>query len=201
VAIGLMTASNSAQATFLKTYDLIYSGAAFGNNAMARATMTLDLDQVNNPGFSISIFAPSFVTAFSITVSGARTGNGTFGLADFSGNGFFYLDTNGGKLDFNRQLIGQATSVSPYGTVPSHGNAGDFSIFTNYDIVSRMGDPAAPTGTDFFEITTTHGLGDRLYLTSFAPAMPEPGALVLTSLGLGSLAGCAGWRRIRRAIA
>jgi hypothetical protein len=81
-----------------QAYELTYSGAAFGNNATAIATITLDLAELVNPGFTEQDVSP-FVTAFSITVSGANLGNGTFGISNYLGwpenFGGFFLDTNG----------------------------------------------------------------------------------------------------------
>jgi hypothetical protein len=198
LAIGLTMVTTPAQAAFLRTFDLTYSGAALGNKATGIATITLDLSLLRNPGETQTSGVP-FVTAFSITISGATAGNGTFGLGDYdpsSLRGLIFLNTNGGTLDFGKQLIGQPTAGAPFGTVPSSGEAGDFNIVSNFN------EFAAPTARFYFRIATNGGNGDELYLTSFAPAaVPEPGGLVLTSLGLGTLAGCAGWGRIRREIA
>jgi PEP-CTERM motif len=196
VAMGLIMTAATARADVFQTYDLSYSGAAFGNAATATATITLDLSLMNNPGETDQATVP-FVTDFSITVSGASSGNGTFGFADYNGSGTlggFYLTTNGGTLDFNQELIGQPTSQDPFGTVPSAGNAGDFNIFGNGN------DAAAPQGTFFFQITTDGGAEDSLFLTSFRPrSVPEPSGLVLSALGLIGLAGRAGWKRMRPA--
>jgi hypothetical protein len=63
----------------LMTFDLTWSGASFGNTAMATGQITFDPSLLTNPG----VTDPIAVTAFSITVSGASSGNGTFGLGDF----------------------------------------------------------------------------------------------------------------------
>ncbi len=173
----------SVQANAGQVFDLTYSGAAFDNGATATATITLEIPNINNPGTTDQ--NPSqFVSDFSITITGASSGNGTFGFSDFNGSstlGGFYLQTNGGVLDFGRQLVGQPTSGMPWGSVPSTGQAGDFNIFNNGT------DLNAPNGTNFFQITTANGRGDRLYLTSFAPA-PEPGSVLLVVPALIGLA-------------
>ncbi len=168
------------------TFDVSWSGASLGNAATATAEITFDPSQLNNPGFTSTQEGVFVVTAFTMTVSGAKNGNGTFGLADFNN---FSLGTNGGLLDFTRELVGQPTSGSPWGTTHT-GDSGVFNIITEYDL--------SPTTTGFFQITPTYQLGssgtvvygfdDSMLLTSFAPAaspVPEPSSFAL--LGVGGL--------------
>jgi hypothetical protein len=168
LALGLAAKSQAA----LETFSLSYSGASFGNSATGTGTITFDPTLINNPGFTI--LSP---TAFSITISGATSAadDGTFGLADFSE---IFLDTGGATLDFSKQLFGQ----SPFDS------NGDFNVFSNGS------NPLAPTGVDPFTIGTADGEGDRLLLTSFAPAAggggssaPLPSGLTLGLLCLGTL--------------
>jgi hypothetical protein len=174
----------AGQANADAVFDLAWSGGALGNGASAIGTITLNLADINNPGETVQGSTP-FVTDFSITVTGAGSGNGTFGFGDFNGSateGGFYLIT-GGTLDFTSQLVGQSTPGGPWGSTHG-GNTGDFNIFTNGN------DPNAPLGTFFFQLTTADGQGDSMDLTSFAPAsaVPEPSSVILLSIALLGLA-------------
>jgi hypothetical protein len=157
---------------------LQWSGAAFGNSASANGLIDFDPSLISNPGFT----DPLPVNSFSITVTGANSGNGTFSLADYNN---FFLDTSGGTLDFTKQLVGQPTSNGLWGTT-SFGNGGDFNIISNFSNLDT------PTGVSEFLIATSGGSGDSLQLTSFAPlaTVPEPssllGLLALGTLGTGA---------------
>ena len=175
----------AGQANADSVFDLAWSGAALGNGASATGTITLNLADVTNPGETDQNLS-SFVTAFSITVTGAGAGDGTFGFSDYNGGtldfGGFYLIT-GGTLDFTSQLVGQSTPGGPWGST-HFGTTGDFNIFNNGN------DDNAPEGTDFFQLTTEGGSGDKMYLTSFAPAsaVPEPSSAIPVSVALLGLA-------------
>jgi len=153
----------------LTVYNLQWSGASLGNGATATGNITLDLTLLNNPGFTDQGPSP-FVKDFSITITGSSAGDGTFGFNDFVD---FFLDTNGGTLDFSQELVGQPTSGSNWGSTPSSGEAGDFNFFSN------GANPLVPQGTFYFQITTNGSYGDSLFLTSFVSSnvtinVPDP---------------------------
>lgn len=158
-------AATSASAALI-VYDVTWSGASFSNNAVATGQISIDTDLLPNPGSTIFGGALSpVVTALSLTVSGATSGNGTFGLADFEG---WIWDTGGETLDLTTQLVGQGGWGNP------SGNNGDFNLFTS--------NPSAPNGSNYFTLST--GFGDPMLLTSFAPAaVPEPSRMLLGALG------------------
>jgi hypothetical protein len=187
MSAGLLAVA-AGQANADAVFDLAWSGAGFGNTASATGTVTLNLADINNPGTTFQNVSP-FVTDFSITVTGATSGNGTFNFVDFNGGpaGGFDISTPG-TLDFTRQLVGQPTPDGPWGSshVNGIGDIGDFNMFNNGT------DPNAPTETFFFQITAADGndRGDNMYLTSFAPAsaVPEPSSAIPLSVALLALA-------------
>jgi hypothetical protein len=185
VLAGLLVAV-PAQAAPILSFDLDWSGAPFGNGATATATLNIDAALLSNPGFSLD----TPFSDFSITVSGATIGNGTF---TSSGGDFasIFLDIPGAlALDLTMELIGQATTFGPWG--PAGGN-GDFNVFS-------FGNPLAPTGVALFTIETAAGLGggDLLVLTSFRPAVPTPEPASITLWGLGAVVITIRARRKRR---
>ena len=80
VAAGLIV-SSAANATLID-FSLTWSGEPFGNTATATGTITIDDAVLLNPSDGYDQAAPALlgITAFSITVSGAAVGNGTFTL-------------------------------------------------------------------------------------------------------------------------
>ena len=167
-AVALVTTSHA---------DLIdiqaeWSGSSFANGASALASFTLDTSLLNNPGFS-SFSAASFSNAFQnfqLTVSGASSGNGVFTASDFS---TIFLNTAGGTLDFNSELVGQSTPGGLWGATAFPTVVGDFNLFSNG--LSAL----TPSGSSIFSLLS--GGGESMLLTSFKPATPSPVAVPETS--------------------
>ena len=160
----------------LRTFDLEWSGESYGNTAVATGTITIDDTLLANPGFS----ADDFVTDFSITVEGSGSGDGSWGRIDFV-SFFFFTDT---ELDLSMELVGQPTSWNPWGTQDPADSGGDFNFFA--------GTGGAPTGTYYFQITTSSG--DDLRLVSFRPVdgpTPRPQRGVVRSVHVGGPDICA----------
>ena len=173
--------ATSATYGAVEYFNVSWSGLPNGNTASATALIGIDTSAIPNPGsYSNANTVPSWFQSITLKITGASVGNGTFTLSDFSGVSW---NTNGGTLDFNMQLVGQPTSGAPWGTTPGSPGSGDFNLFSSSG--------PAPSGTQFFELTTNAGFGDTMNLVSFAP-VPEPGTYALLA------AGCAGFLLLRR---
>jgi len=175
LAVGMLAGPMAAYAALI-TFDLTYSGAPFGNSAVASGSITFDDAILPIPGFVINEPADVLgVTAFSITVSDASTGNGTFGLSDVT-NWIWDVEA---ELDLTQNLVGQVAFF-------------DFN-WCGADFIGCVA--PAPGGVNSFTIATDAETGDLLLLTSMSPrAVAEPGTLALLGLGLASL----GFTRRRR---
>ncbi len=176
--------STPVRADVIQTFNLAWSGAPFGNTAMATGTITLDETLLGDPFNYAGAAGPGdpFI-AVSITISGAALGNGTFGSSSFS---YVALSSDGSVLNLTKQLVGQASGSGLWGEYDFNNDnySGDFNLFANGGL--------APSGTSPFELTTDDGQGSRLQLTSFtvATAVPEPSSVALlgfAALGLGVL--------------
>jgi hypothetical protein len=107
----------------------------------ATATITLDTDLVTTSDTGIPI---DQIQDLTVTVQGARAGNGTFGKADFSELRLYAPFA----LDFSQPLVGQTGGGEfAFGTKDTEGKAGDFNLVS-------AGTGAAPNGVAAFSIAT-----------------------------------------------
>ena len=120
---------------------------------------------------------------FTMTVSGAGKGNGTFGANSFA-TLLFYTPS---ALDLSKDLVGQTLAD---GTVFGS-TGGMFGLFGFA--------PHSPMGYANFTLRADNGFGPKMTLTSLiaATAVPEPASWAMMILGLG-MVGFA-LRRTRRA--
>ena len=123
--------------------------------AQARGYITFDENLMTNP-FVGGIGLPSAqVLDLSVTITQAVSGNGTFTLNDFDAVAW---DSNGGIMDFSKELVGQPTSAKPWGTTPSSGEAGDFNLFGIT--------PGSPIGVWYFTLNSDAFSGQSMTLRS-----------------------------------
>jgi hypothetical protein len=179
----LATAAASALAAPI-TFN--FSFADPGSTARATGFITFESTLLPNPGNSTFVLPDPAVLDLQVTVSGATSGNGTFGIASFNQ---VFFDTGGGTLDFSRPLVGQPTAGAPWGTT-FDGSSGDFNVF-------GTGSPA-PTGVIFFTLGADNGLAEAMVLTRMTsnlnvPTLSEWGMIILSLLlGVGA------WVALRR---
>jgi hypothetical protein len=159
------------------TFNFTFSGASFSNGAVANGWITFsDASYAYQPvSGSQYLMSGSEVSALSLTVSGASSGNGTFTKSDFSAMTFWTPQA----LDLNLQLVGQA----PVGQNTFWGNDvtsidGDFNFF-------KIASPV-PDGVNNFTLAADGGMAENMLLVSMV-AVPEPAtyAAILGSLALG----------------
>ena len=111
-----------------------------------------------------------------LTITGTGGGDGVFHEGDFTG----YVFASFEPLDFSRELIGQVDFLGQaFGGFPGGHFTGDFNLIG--------GGGAAPTGPDYFTLTSANGAGYALRVVSISPtaSVPEPAGWSLMLLGLG----------------
>jgi len=153
-------------------FNLTWSGATFSNGATATGVIGLDLATIpaapnlNGP-------APAWITSFTMTITGASAGNGTFTLTDF---GSFIFQSSGITLNYTTDLMAQngGTMFSSFG---------DFNIFGST--------ATAPVGASPNNFLTDGSNGDFLVLTSFTPAPVVPAGVPNIAAWMSSLNGSA----------
>ena len=154
----LWAAALTPASAAITVFNATWSGASFGNAAVATGQITIDsATPFNINGFDDLVLTDGqLVTALSVTISGASSGNGTFGIADF-GMVVFRLSS----ANLGAELVGS-------------GGLLDFNLFGNA--------ASAPLGTNVNTLTSSGGSGSQMLLTSLTAA-PEPTRMLLAALG------------------
>ncbi len=169
--VGILFGLCQTQAMAAASFYVDWSGAMDGNAAQAHGILTVD-DAIFPGSTDYAWLSPGVeVVDFSLTVTGAVSGNGHFQLSDFE---FFAWSTKTDteSLDYSRELVGQATLGGPWGTDFGYeANAGDFNLYA----VENSG---APSIFGTFQIAANEGLGDTMGLVSFRP-VPIPASFWL----------------------
>lgn len=188
IAAGLILAGSLLAPTLTHAsttrFFLDWSGDLWGNSAQAQGILTIDDNLFSNLNDYELLTPGNEINNFSLTVSGANTGNGIFHLSDFDG---FSWSTRG-LLDLSQELMGQATTGGPWGSYfGADALAGDFNLIASESSTAPLADGA-------FLIRTNNGSGDRLNLISFRP-VPIPAAIWLFGSVLAGFLGITQKRR------
>lgn len=169
LALAAATAATPAMADFYQAFDITYSGASWGNTAVANGLIYLDLATLGtSPSADNDVTASvppytsisGYVSSLDLTVSGSTSGgNGAFTLADYSGIVF-----NFNSVDLTTQVVDQP-------------GLEDFNFFSV---------DSAPSAV--FPLTMLDSGGDLLSLTSLVEPSPEPSQMV-SGLAMAALGG------------
>jgi len=158
IAASILAAS-VAQADLIE-YDILWEVVSGSGTATGSVTIDSSLAPNNGDGVFADPFGGAF-TNFSVTISGATGGNGTF--TSIAGDIDFMLFDTSGFVDFSSELMSQGTVA-------------DFN-FLSFN-------PSSPSGNST-NLFYTAGNTDSFSVVSVTP-VPAPGAFAL--LGLTTLA-------------
>ncbi len=146
-------------------FNLTWSDTINMSGATATGVIGLDLATIPTAPSHTSNSIPAWITSFTMTITGAGSGNGTYTLTDFSA---FTFDSNGVTLNYTADLVGQLAS-------------GSFTAFGSL--------PNYPTGVAPNTMVTDGLVGDFLVLTSFTPAPVVPAGVPNIAAWMSSLNG------------
>ena len=182
----LFGTTSQAQATVslppTTSFFLDWSGALWGNQAEAHGVLTIDNALFPNPSEYSFLLPGVEVTDFSLTVTGAGSGNGNFQLSDFDAFVWNTVLT----LDLGEELVRQVTGNGGWGTT-FDGSTGDFNLIA----IQGSG---APNLASSFLIVTSNNL--QMNLVSFRP-VPVPATFWLFGSMLAGFIGMGQKRRIK----
>lgn len=168
-AVMLGMALAAATATLASASPITFNFAYSGQGATAVGSVTFESTLLANPGSNDFLLPNPAVLDLTVTVAGASTGNGTFGIGSFTEIDF---DTGGATLNLSQELVGQATPGGPWGT-PT-GCCGDFNLFTS--------GPPAPNGVFFFTLGADDGDAAVMTIKQVTPANATVAAAQIPAL-------------------
>jgi hypothetical protein len=184
-----MLAAGSAGAT-ITTFDITWSGASFGNSAVAHGFITLDAALLPEMTSGHLVILPDpRVTALSLDISGASASNGHFDLSDYldpklvtvSAVDFWAPAT----LNLGTELIGQDLGNSCTLGEITHKCAAGLGVSGDFNILSFG---TLPAGVAAFTLSTS-GQDQMLVTSIVAASVPEPAAWALMIGGFGGAGG------------
>lgn len=186
-ALGVASMAHAA----ITKFDITWSGQRYGNEAVASGFMIIDTSLLPSaPSDAMPLPHPG-VLDLSVDVSGTGSGDGHFGLENYTQ----FLFWSPVSLDLTQELIGQPVgpgcAFGVRAVTCGAGQYGDFNLFG----------AAGPIGSSFFQLSVYSPRLVQLDVTSIRPAtaeVPEPGVWALMVGGFG-LAGA--MLRRRRAAA
>ncbi|MFK5894326.1 MAG: IPTL-CTERM sorting domain-containing protein [Pseudomonadota bacterium] len=202
IIITLLILSNLANAASQR-FDFTFAENL--GTATATGFVIFESTLLPNPGGDFYILPNPLVLDLQITVSGSASGDGLYTLNDFS---VVIFDTGGIALDFSRELVGQPTDSSPWGTTGGGGKSSatkrivglpDFNLlsnqvppdsFINGDLYNSgsntLGINLPPSGIDSFTLQASSG--ENMVIASFAPfaaaVVPTLGSYAIIAFGL-----------------
>jgi hypothetical protein len=162
----LLAAATACTQLDAANFNLTWSDTINNSGAAATGVIGLNLATIPIAPSHTSNSIPTWITSFTMTITGAGSGNGTFTLADFSG---FTFDTGGPfALDYNIDLVLQLTF-------------GSFNV--------QGSSLHAPVGVAPSTMLTDAAFGDYLVLTSFTLAPVVPAGVPNIAAWMSSLNG------------
>ena len=152
----LLAAAATATQLDATTFNLQWSGAAYGNAGTATAIMDLDLTGKNISN-QVGFRSGNGLVSLSLTISG--TGTSRDGSYTFSGGDITYVrfGTSGQNLDLNQDMVAQGGGTFSGWLHFTGGTAGDIV------------DPSI-----FGDVTRSNGITALLKLTFFSAGSPAP---------------------------
>lgn len=141
--LALSEAYAAKETDVYRTYLLTASGKPFANAAFMSGLISLNVTALAEQREIFDRPLSGYVSHLGLTITGAREGNGNFGLEDF--NSFFFKAKD---VDFDQDLVGQP----------------------GFEGLAFGGsDPSAPTASFWSIMSTSQGKGQPLQIMGAVP--------------------------------